>query len=117
MAYHNIANIYRDAQALDLARQYYEKAIQLQPNFIFSYKSLAQIYLNNNEYTRARKLLETYCDLSEEKVYTLNILTEIAYREGAYADAKRYLQFLLKFAPNDPNAIAALQKLETVLKK
>ena len=117
VAYHNIANIYRDAQALDLARQYYEKAIQLQPNFIFSYKSLAQIYLNNNEYTRARKLLETYCDLSEEKVYTLNILTEIAYREGAYADAKRYLQFLLKFAPNDPNAIAALQKLETVLKK
>jgi tetratricopeptide (TPR) repeat protein len=117
VSYHNIANIYRDAGEAATAKQYYEKAIELQPNFIFSYKSLAQLYLNSNEYTKARKLLETYFNLTDEKIYTLNILTEIAYREGAYADAKRYLLTLLKIMPNDPATLAALQKLESIIKK
>ena len=117
VAYHNMANILRNDKEYDLAQQYYEKAIQLQPSFIFSYKSLAQIYLNKNEYAKARKLLEAYYNITEEKVYTLNILTEIAYREGAYMDAKRYLLTLLKIQPNDPGTLAALQKLESVMKK
>ena len=117
VAYHNIANIYRDAKESDLAQQYYEKAIELQPNFIFSYKSLAQLYLNKNEYARARKLLEIYFNMSEEKIYTLNILAEIAYREGAYVKAKEYLTILLQIIPNDPTTLAALQKLESVIKK
>ncbi len=117
VAYHNVANIYRDARQFDLAQQYYEKAISLQPSFIFSYKSLAQIYLNKNEPSKARKILEAYCNMTEEKVYTLNILAEIAYREGAYADAKRYLEILLKLVPNDPNTMAALQKLDAVIAK
>jgi tetratricopeptide (TPR) repeat protein len=117
VSYHNIANIFRDAGESDLARQYYEKAIALQPSFIFSYKSLAQLYLNKNENAKARKLLEAYYNMTEEKVYTLNILTEIAYREGAYLDAKRYLLTLLKILPDDPATLAALQKLESAMKK
>ena len=117
VAYHNVANIHRNDGEFDLARQYYEKAIQLQPNFIFSYKSLAQIYLNNNEYAKARKLLEAYFNMTEEKLYTINILAEIAYRQGDLEGAKKYLLILLQMTPNDPAAISALQKLESVMKK
>ncbi|MBF0330349.1 MAG: tetratricopeptide repeat protein [Candidatus Omnitrophica bacterium] len=114
VAYHNIANIYRDQGNKELARINYEKAIALQPDFFFSYKSLAQIYLDRNELTKARMLLERYFGLTDEKIYTLNLLTEIAYREGAYGEARRYLLVLLQLQPGNPEAIAALKKLEAV---
>ncbi len=123
VAYHNLANIYRDRakrgdpQAREKAISLFEKTISLQENFVFSYKSLAQLYLDKGNYSDARRVLEKYFYLANEKIYTIESLTKIAVVEENWPEAKRYLETLLKLKPGDPVALSALRQIDLKLKK
>ena len=57
MAYHNIAGTYRDTGRIQLALKNFQKAIELNPNFIFTYRSLADLYWRLGQYDKCRENL------------------------------------------------------------
>jgi len=54
VAYHNIAGIYRDTGRIALALENFQKAVALNPGFIFSYRSLADLYWKLGQYKQCR---------------------------------------------------------------
>ena len=58
VGYHNIAGVYRDTGRLQLAEANFKKAIELNRQFIFSYRSLADLYFHLKNYTESKKYLE-----------------------------------------------------------
>ena len=57
MAYHNIAGTYRDTGRIPSALENFQKAIELNGNFIFSYRSLADLYWRLGQYEQCRENL------------------------------------------------------------
>ena len=94
VAYHNMGNLCRDTQRDKDAIHYFEQAIAVQKNFIFSYKSLAQLYLNAKDYANARRVLEQYFQYADDREFTLNLLIRIAQQQNDTADVQRYTRNL-----------------------
>lgn len=57
VAYHNIAGTQRDTGRIDKALVNFNKAIQLNPDFIFSYRSLAELYWRLERWPECREAL------------------------------------------------------------
>ena len=57
VAYHNLAGTLRDTGRIKEAIDNFQKALKLNPNFLFSYKSLAQLYLQLGDYKNCRENL------------------------------------------------------------
>ncbi len=57
--YHNTANAYVSLGNFDLAEKYFLKAIEVDPQFIFSWQSLASLYQQTNQKEKLEKLLKS----------------------------------------------------------
>ncbi|MDP2926827.1 MAG: hypothetical protein Q8N65_01675 [bacterium] len=58
VAWHNLANVYRDTSRIDLAIGGFKKAISLNPKFFFSYNALIGLYLEKKDYGSALEVLD-----------------------------------------------------------
>jgi tetratricopeptide (TPR) repeat protein len=58
--YHNIANDYVTMKNFTEAEKYYLKAIEVDPNFIFSWQSLARLYQTTNQVEKLTILTEKF---------------------------------------------------------
>jgi tetratricopeptide (TPR) repeat protein len=68
-AHYNLANIYFEAGSYELAKMHYEVAIEIEPNFSFSYYNLGLVLAILNQTKEAIEVLNKYKDFAnfEEK--------------------------------------------------
>ncbi len=60
IAYHNLANAYKDTNQATLAIENYKQALELDPNFYYSYGALINLYFAQKNYSQAEKVLRMY---------------------------------------------------------
>jgi len=103
VAYHNLANLYRDTSRVLLAIENYKKALAIQPDFYFSENALINLYLKEERFTEARLFFEEQLDVStsrEGQARLYYILSIFADLEG---DEEGRDKYLLKSKIQDPN--------------
>ena len=102
--YNSIAITYFYEEKLDLAKEYYEKALDLDEKYTFALNGLAKIYLAENNYSKTRNLLERSLRLdpsvNNRGVYA--DLANVAEKQGNYDEAIRYWQEFLDFTSMPP---------------
>lgn len=92
--FYNIAKIYTDFEGkLDLGKQYYKRAIELEPDFFMAYNNLASIYLREQNFDEAIRILELGLEQNPNDYVTLyNLATLITIHLNDYAKAKKYFR-------------------------
>lgn len=92
--FYNIAKIYTDFEGkLDLGKQYYKRAIELEPDFFMAYNNLASIYLREKNFDESIRILELGLEQNPNDYVTLyNLATLITIHLKDYAKAKKYFR-------------------------
>jgi tetratricopeptide (TPR) repeat protein/predicted outer membrane lipoprotein len=117
VAYHNLANLYRDQGLKTQAIALYEKAIALQDNFIFSYVPLAKVYLSVGNPQKAREILERLFLRTDDQLPVLQLLFDIAYQQKDYPAARKYALTAQKLMPDNPTLLNTLKTLDALMNK
>ena len=70
--HHNLANIYRKSGLYDEAESEYLKALEVDPNFYFSYFALSQMYQDTNQTEKYLQILNRIKNIKKlEEIYSL----------------------------------------------
>jgi tetratricopeptide (TPR) repeat protein len=102
------ATAQESAKYFDLAKSYYEKALELDPNYTDAIYSLGALYYNRAAlYTQQLNLLAD--DYSKEGLRKYDELKKKV--DGEFDMALPYFQRVEKLAPNDLNALIALREI------
>ena len=101
----NLATAYYQLKKYDEAKKYYEKTLELDPNYVDAYKGLAYIVLVPEEgITKEMNKDEV---LMNDKLYN----KYNKQRLDLYRQTLPYLEKALKIAPNDENVLVMLKKI------
>ncbi len=84
------------------ARQHYEKAVQLYPQFAMAYNNLAALYLKSKDFTRAREALNNALKADPDLAFTKANLIRLALLERNFPEATRLADQALTQEPNSP---------------
>jgi tetratricopeptide (TPR) repeat protein len=78
-AHYNLANIYFEAENYELARMHYEVAIELEPNFSFSYYNLGLVLAITHKTKEAIDILNKYKNFAnfEEKINADDLIQKL----------------------------------------
>lgn len=80
-----LGNIYFDQEQYDAALKYYQKAIELNPNYVVAYYNVANIYYNQGNYSAAKNylnkivLIDPNGPYGKEAIKVLNNLKNMGY--------------------------------------
>nr|YP_010925718.1 hypothetical protein RMC01_pgp207 [Neoporphyra seriata]WKD83950.1 hypothetical protein [Neoporphyra seriata] len=74
--YNMLGFIYSEAKQLDIAKNFYQKALQIDPNYVIALNNLAKIYEDDKDFKKAEALYD--------KVLTLNLNNKTAKRRKNY---------------------------------
>lgn len=74
-----IAQILEVVNRQDLAKNYYEKALKLKPNYDHAMLPLAQIYIEYKNYSEAKKLLEYSIEINPKNIPAKTLLKQISW--------------------------------------
>lgn len=77
-------NLHHGVLKPELAIHHFEKAIELNPNFIKPYNELIYAYIENQDYINAKKVAQTQTQLLPNSVNPLDTYAEIFLRSGEY---------------------------------
>jgi protein O-mannosyl-transferase len=111
VVFHNLANLYRDTGRDPQALEYYKKALDLNPDFIYSYNATAGLLINKKQHAEARLFIEKYVDRSTLKLQIYFLLSQIAFDQQ---DTDGVITYLEKAKDIDPTNQAVLQSLQSV---
>jgi tetratricopeptide (TPR) repeat protein len=78
---------------------HYEKAINLNANFIKPYGELIQAYIEKRDYKNAKIVARTYLELLPESVYPLYVNAEILMKTGDFVESIIFYNKMLKIDP------------------
>ncbi len=76
---------------LEKAEFYFKRAIELNPNFIWSYVSLARIYARRKDFSRAVQVLKKASKADPEFHRLHYLMAKYAYKAGDYPHALRHI--------------------------
>jgi protein O-mannosyl-transferase len=89
--WHNLGTAYRQKQRFAEAKQAFEKAIALDPEYLSAQSNLADLYISQEQYEKANPLLKKVLQANPDAVDANFHLGRLHAREGNYEQALFYL--------------------------
>ena len=74
------------------AKEWFQKALDLQPDFIYPYLALANIFVEGGDLVKATEYVEKSLTIEPHNLSALNNLGNIKLSEGNFASAKEYFE-------------------------
>lgn len=107
------------AQQNDLqqAKQRFQKALELYPDYSAAANNLGAICLRLHDWACARESLERAVRVDPRSVPALQNLARVRVSEQNFAQAEQLLQRALAVDPTSPEALTAMARVELVLRK
>jgi len=88
----------------DLAIQYFEQAIKLDPGYVMAYYNMGLTYKDKGEYAKAIQCFEKAIDLNDDNSFIYYIDLGKVYKEkGDYAKAIQSFDKAIELDPHDDN--------------
>lgn len=94
--FYYLGNYAETTNNLSAAIDYYNKTIELDPNFIFSFSSLGDIYTNQNSFEEAEKFYNKALNIDCNHVYTNHMLGNLYKRINKTDDAEKHYKIAIK---------------------
>jgi FKBP-type peptidyl-prolyl cis-trans isomerase 2 len=89
-AYYNLGMILQNQGHIDEALQHYQKAVQVDPEFLNGYFILGCIYQGNKQFAAAIKNYEKVLEINPDHLQTLNNLGNIYRQRGDYDESLKH---------------------------
>lgn len=103
-SYYYLGQCLEKEYQFDIAIEQYEKAINIDPQFVEAKLALAKLYQLNNNTKRAIEILEELAFDSNDPEILL-FLAQLYYSTNNFTKAKEVSQKILKMKPDDKNAL------------
>ncbi|WP_426481293.1 tetratricopeptide repeat protein [Chryseobacterium sp. R2ACT005] len=87
---------YETMDDLSTAIEYYNKAIELDPNFILSYSSLGDIYTNQNSFEEGEKFYNKALNIDSNHLYTNHMLGNLYKKINKDVAAEKHYKIAIK---------------------
>ncbi len=100
--YTNLGASYLEAGNVAEAKKYFEKAIQVTPDYYLPYQNLGRIALHKNDYSGAEKSFVKVLRLNPNNPFISQELAKISITRGDLDRALGVISDGLKFTPNEP---------------
>jgi len=101
-------NLHHGILKPDLAIRHFEKAIELEPNFIKPYNELIYTYLENKNFKNSKKVAKKYIKLLPSSVNPLDTYAEIFMRSGEFKKSIKNYNKVLKIDSQFPWALMGI---------
>lgn len=114
---YNIAMFYQESGNYDQAVEYYKKMLQLNRKNQFALHNIGWIYLQTNRFREAVTFFTQAIEI--DTIYTAAIFNRGLAFESLkdYSKARQDYMYTLRWSENDPLAIEALNRLDSLQKK
>jgi tetratricopeptide (TPR) repeat protein len=108
VARYNLGRAHAALGQFEQARQMYQKAIELRPDYILARLALAQLEVNHNEYDAALKTAQAVLSIDRNNVNARLIESAALMGQKKYADSRQLLGDMLKGNPSSPDVLFQL---------
>lgn len=108
----NLGIAYFNKKEYSLAEGYFQKAIQIQPNFILALNGLGQTYMTKGQHAKAAQEFEKAARYAHRDPFLHFQLAKAYELSGKYEDAVRAYGKVIDLAPESDMATSAKQKVK-----
>jgi len=105
LPYTNLGAAYIEAGNVAEAKKYFEKAIEVMPDYYLPYQNLGRIYLRENDISGAEKSFVKSLSLNPNEPFISQELAKICINRGDLDRAMNVINEGLKFTPNEPSLL------------
>lgn len=117
MSAYYLGNIAFQNRRNDLALNYYNQSIKIDPDFAEAYASRANVYLIYGKIEQARSDALKAVSLDPENISNLYILAVTYFESADYETAEQIVNQILKINPQEPAALKLLEDIKKEAKK
>jgi tetratricopeptide (TPR) repeat protein len=115
-SYIGLGSVYLTLGQLDSAIESFSSALRLDSNSVYAHLALGQIFFQKQNYEAAQDHLETATKLNPtETKKAFLLLAQIQILRKEYKRANYYLDTLLQYFPNDPEALRIKINIKSTL--
>jgi tetratricopeptide (TPR) repeat protein len=109
VAQFNLGRAHAARGELEQARQLFQKAIDLRPNYILARLALAQLQLNQRDFDAAFKSAQEVLRQYDPYNHNARLIESVALiGQKKFADSRQLLDFMLKANPSSPDVLFQL---------
>lgn len=108
-----LAESYRKIGLIDEAIQICKEGLEANPNFVGGKVALARAYFDKKKYTDVRETLREIVSVATDNLVAQKLYAEACLLTGYLEEALQSYKVLLYFNPQDTDAAAIVQEMET----